>query len=102
SAGLSPLGWVVPETLQVLEERGLPLDGLHSKGLEEVDASGFRLIVNLTARPVDFYLPADCRARVMNRPVPDPYGGGLDLYRQTRDAIEDLILTDIRAFFSGG
>lgn len=98
SAGLNPLGFVAPQTLQVLGELGIPVDGLTSKGLDAVNSSDYRLIVNLTDYAVAPYLPANCRARVINRPVLDPYGGSLSLYRQSRDAIQRLILTEIPAF----
>jgi protein-tyrosine-phosphatase len=92
----------VPETLQVLAELGVPPAGLYSKGLDAVNPSEYRLIVNLTDYAVSFYLPAPCRDRLLHRPVPDPYGGSLVDYRQTRDAIQRLILTEISGFLATG
>jgi len=102
SAGLNPLGFVAPQTLQVLAELGIPIDGLHSKGLDTVNSSDYRVIVNLTDYAVAPYLPPNCRAQVINRPVLDPYGGSLALYRQSRDAIQHLILTEITALTGNG
>ena len=95
SAGLQPLGFVARETLQVLQEMGAATDGLRSKGLEAVNAGDYQLIVNLSDYAVAPFLPADCWARVLHRPVLDPYGGGLALYRQSREAIRALILAEI-------
>lgn len=95
SAGLNPLGHVVSETLQVLAELGLEVQGLHSKGLWEVNPRDYSLVVNLTSHALAPYLPPDCRRRVIHRPVPDPYGGPLEEYRATRDRIRELILTEI-------
>ena len=33
--------------------------------------------------------------RVRQRPVPDPYGYGLDVYRQSRDAINRVIIREL-------
>ncbi len=35
SAGLEPKGQILPEVLEVMKERGLTLEGQHSKGVEE-------------------------------------------------------------------
>jgi arsenate reductase len=95
SAGLHPLGFVARETLQVLQEVGVATDGLRSKGLEAVNPRDYQLIVNLSDYAVAPFLPADSWARVLQRPVLDPYGGDLALYRQSREAIKKLILTEI-------
>ncbi|MDI6852037.1 MAG: arsenate reductase ArsC [Deltaproteobacteria bacterium] len=95
SAGLQPLGFVAPETLEVLAELGVSPAGLYSKGLDAVTLPDFRLIINLTEQAVSAYLPSPCRERLLHRPVPDPYRGSLDDYRRARDAIRQLILTEI-------
>lgn len=95
SAGLHPLGFVAPETIQVLQEVGVPTHGLRSKGLDEVHLPGYRLLVNLSHHPVAAVLPPDCRAHVLQRPVLDPYGASLTVYRSSREAIKDLILGEI-------
>jgi protein-tyrosine-phosphatase len=100
SAGIHPLGLVAPETLQVLAEMGVDTRGLRSKGLEEIDFKECRLLVNLTA-----YSPGTGVAagpgRLIHRPMPDPYGGGLDLYRQSRDAILRLLLEELKGDLEG-
>jgi arsenate reductase len=95
SAGISPLGFVARETIQVLAEVGADTRGLRSKGLEEIDFQDCRLIVNLTDYSLEALLPAAARGKVVNRQVADPYGGGLDLYRQSRDAIRALLVMEL-------
>lgn len=95
SAGLIPLGRVTPETLQVLAELDLNVRGLHSKGLWDVNLRDYSLLINLTSQAVAHYLPPDCRDRLVNRPVPDPYGRPLEDYRATRDRIQELILSEV-------
>lgn len=99
SAGLHPLGHITRETLAVLAEAGALTHGLSSKGLDAVNPREFALIVNLSDYALAPWLPPDCRSRVIQRPVIDPYGGSLDLYRQAREAIKTLILGDIADFF---
>ncbi len=95
SAGLQPLGFVAPETLHVLEEAGVPTAGLRSKGLGAVNLENYQLIVNLSDYSLATFLPAPCWPLVLNRPVLDPYGGSLALYRQSRGAVKRLILAEI-------
>ena len=95
SAGLVPLGWVAPETLEALAEVGVGTADLRSKGLDEFDLSEYRLLVNLSGRSLAGRIsPADA-ARVMHRPVPDPFGCALEAYRRSRDALEELIVREL-------
>jgi protein-tyrosine-phosphatase len=95
SAGLSPLGFVAPETLAALAEMGVSTAGLRSKGLEEFDLSEFRLVVNLTQHSLPGHLPSTVAPRVLHRPVPDPFGGNQADYRRSRDAIAQLVLQEL-------
>jgi protein-tyrosine-phosphatase len=95
SAGLTPLGFVAPETLLVLAEMGVSVAGLYSKGLERFDLSEFRLLVNLADHALQGRIPPDSAARVLQRPVPDPYGYSLEVYRRSRDAITQVIIREL-------
>jgi len=94
SGGLHPLGWVAPETLQVLSEMGVATAGLHSKGLEALDLACFPVIVNLTRRTLAD-LSGVHGSRLLHRPVTDPYGCGLEVYRQTREEIARLLAREM-------
>jgi protein-tyrosine-phosphatase len=95
SAGLSPLGLVAPETLVVLAEMGVDTAGLRSKGLRAFDLTEFRLLVNLTDYPLPGRLPPDSTVAVLQRPAPDPYGGSLEEYRRSRDAITQMVIREL-------
>ncbi len=95
SAGLNPLGFVAAETLAVLAEIGVEIAGLHSKGLAEVDLEGCRLLVNLSHFALPTALPPHLRRRLLQRPVVDPVGRNLSVYRQARDEIRRLLDGDI-------
>lgn len=97
SAGITPLGYIVEETLQVLQEKGISTEGLYSKGLDEIDLQACQFIVNLSQYPVEWHLPAACQDRLIRRWVKDPFGLGIPAFRETRDLIEKLIAME---FFS--
>jgi arsenate reductase len=95
SAGISPLGLVARETLQVLQEWGVDIGGLRSKGLEEIDIRECRLLVNLTHYSLGAMIPAAAQGKLLNRAMPDPYGGSLERYRRTRDAIHHFLVEEL-------
>jgi protein-tyrosine-phosphatase len=95
SAGLSPLGLVAPETLEVLAEMGVNPAGLRSKGLKEFDLGEYHLLVNLSEHSLKGRIPPSFSGRVLHRPVLDPYGGSFEDYRQSRDAINRLIIREL-------
>jgi protein-tyrosine-phosphatase len=95
SAGLNPLGWVAPETMAALAEVGVSTAGLRSKGLEEFDLAEYRLLVNLSEHSLAGRIPAVYTDRLIHRPVPDPYGGSLPVYRRSRDAVRQVIIREL-------
>ena len=91
SAGLSALGYIPGETIEVLEEIGISTRGLYSKGLGEIEIDGFELILDLAAYPLENILPASFTGKVVHWLVRDPFQDSLDAFRQTRNAIEWLV-----------
>jgi protein-tyrosine-phosphatase len=101
SAGLSALGHIPRETIQVLEEVGISTQGLYSKGLSEVDIAGFHLILDLAAYPMDGIIPRSFAGRLIQWHVRDPFQESLDGFRQTRNAIEWLVTEKLPAWIDG-
>jgi protein-tyrosine-phosphatase len=95
SAGLNPLGRVAAETKAVLTEIGVDTAGLHSKGLTQVNLQDYRLLVNLSEHSLKEILPPACADRLIQRPMPDPFGGSLQEYHQSLDAIKHMILREL-------
>lgn len=91
SAGLSALGYIPKETICVLEEIGIPTEGLYSKGLDEVELEEVDLVLDLAAYPLENLVPPTFEGRVIHWYVRDPFQESLDAYRQTRNAIEWLV-----------
>jgi arsenate reductase (thioredoxin) len=95
SAGINPLGFVAPETLEVLTEMGVSPAGLYSKGLEAFDLTQYRLVINLSEHSLKGRIPPAHAHRVVHQPALDPYGCGLEVYRRSRDAILQVIIREL-------
>jgi protein-tyrosine-phosphatase len=86
---------VAPETLKVLAEMGVSPAGLYSKGLNLIDIREYRLVINLSEHSLQGRIPPAHTGRVLHRPVLDPYGCGLPVYRRSRDAILQVIIPEL-------
>lgn len=95
SGGINPLGFIAPETMQVLEEMGVATAGLCSKGLEDIELRDCRRIVNLSGYSLESVIPGPLTGRLVHWAVQDPYGCGLPVYRQARDLIRRLLAQEL-------
>lgn len=91
SAGVYPLGRITPYTLQVLRERNIPADGLHSKGLAAVDFSRVDVVVDLAGFPAKELVPDRFAGKVVKAYVLDPYGGTPDDFREALNTIDWML-----------
>jgi arsenate reductase len=87
SAGSHPAGWIAPETQEVLQEKGILLDGHWSKGMDDVPVAQMDIVVGMGCE-VSCPVPAGFKGRVMEWSIPDPMGHPLDFFRDIRDLIE--------------
>ena len=87
SAGSNPLGVIAAGTCDVLAEKGISLEGQWSKGLEDVPVAEMDAVVGMGCE-VHCPVPAGFRGRVIEWNIPDPYGRGVEAFRQVRDLIE--------------
>ncbi len=90
SAGSAPLGRIIPETHEVLKEKGITLEGHRSKGLAEVPLDDMDAVVGMGCEVV-CPVPAGFKGRVVDWNIPDPYGHDLDFFRRVRDLIEQQV-----------
>jgi len=86
SAGSSPLGRIVPETFDVLEEKGISLEGHWSKGLKDVPVDEMDVVVGMGCEVV-CPVPVGFKGRVIEWNIPDPYGRGLEAFRGVRELV---------------
>jgi arsenate reductase len=101
SAGLTALGYVPEETINVLQEIGVSTRGLYSKGLTEVELDRFDLILDLLEYPLESLMPPSFKGKVIHWYVMDPFAGSLEAFRQTRNTIEWLVTEQLPKWING-
>jgi arsenate reductase len=90
SAGAHPLGWVPSETHDVLDEKGISLEGHRSKSLKDVPLSEMDVVVELEAGLVG-KLPENFKGRLIEWDIPDPFAEDVAVFRAVRDLIEEHV-----------
>jgi arsenate reductase (thioredoxin) len=90
SAGISPLGRVAESTRRALLDRGVPADGLSSKGIASATLIAVDLIVNMSGMPGGSLFP---NSWVEDWDVEDPYGEDMETYQRICEDIEARVLT---------
>ncbi len=86
SAGLAALGFVAGPTIEVLRERGYPVEELRSKRLRPEMFEEADLVINMSGRPREWAFTGYGKAQDWD--VDDPYGADLDVYRRICEDIE--------------
>jgi arsenate reductase (thioredoxin) len=102
SAGAHPLGWIPSETYDVLQEKGISLEGHRSKGLKNVPLSEMDVVVEMEAG-VAGTLPEKFKGRLIQWDIPDPFCREVEAFREVRDLIEEQVkalLADLRQYRS--
>ena len=86
SAGLAPAMAVPAETLQTMAEKNIDISAQFPKPVSLFPEGHFDLVVNISGYPVPGYPQA------VEWKVNDPIGGSEEVYRATRDQIEQLVM----------
>jgi arsenate reductase len=94
SAGSAPAERVRPQAVEVLREIGIEIGGQRPKTIQAAMSPEVRLVVGLCAEETCPIVPG---ARSLHWPLPDPAGGGLDVFRATRDDLAERIRALIRS-----
>jgi len=90
SAGSHPLGWIPSETRDVLNEKGISLEGHQSKGLKDVPLGEMDVVVEMEAGLVGTF-PKKFNGRLIEWDIPDPFNGDVEVFRTVRDLIEERV-----------
>jgi arsenate reductase (thioredoxin) len=96
SAGSRALGVILPETHEVMAEKGISLDGQRSKGLREVPMDDMDVVVSMGCEVV-CPVPAGFKGRVIEWDIPDPYSYDIGYFREVRDEVEQ----EVKALLDG-
>jgi len=87
SAGSAPLGEITPKTYEVMREKGIELEGQWSKSLRDVPLDEMDVVVGMGCE-VSCPVPIGFKGQVIEWNIPDPYGLGIEYFRDVRDLIE--------------
>ena len=92
SAGSHAYGTIIDDTYTVMREKDIPLDGQRSKSLRDVAVAEMDIVVRM-GHEVQCPVPAGFKGRVVDWDIPDPFGHGVDIFRDVRDLIEEEVLS---------
>jgi arsenate reductase len=92
SAGSRPAGFIMPSTIEVMQEKGIDISHQLSKGLTAVDLERMAWIINLEVTLEKILRPVSRRTQLLHWYVRDPVGESIDTYRVIRDEIEVKVL----------
>ena len=90
SAGLYPASIVQPETIAVMAEKGISLEGQSPKPISAVDWKSMDLVVNMSGMPVLQAMPGFEGLNLMWL-VQDPVGQSDKIYNKVRGRLEELV-----------
>lgn len=96
SAGSRPLGEIIPQTYEVMQETGISLEGHSSKGLKDAPVDEMDVVVGMGCEVV-CPVPVGFKGRVIEWNIPDPYGRELSFFRSVRDSIQRQVLALLNA-----
>ena len=97
SAGFNPAGIIMPNTIEVMREKGIDISHQQSKGIAEINLLLMDWIVILE-ETLESSIPKDSiESEVLHWFMPDPVGEPIDTYRRVRDEIEARVLKFIDA-----
>jgi arsenate reductase len=92
SVGSHPAGFLMPNTIKVMQEKGIDISSQSSKGLAAVDLERTDWIVIMESSLAGFIDPLSPRTGLLNWFLPDPVGESIEFYREVRDQIEMRVL----------
>ena len=90
SAGLFPAPIVQPETIAVMAEKGVSIEGQSPKPISAVDWKSMDLVVNMSGMPVLQEMPGFKGLNLMWL-VQDPIGQSDKVYNKVRGRMEELV-----------
>jgi arsenate reductase (thioredoxin) len=92
SAGTNPAGFIMPNTVEAMQEKGLDISHQTSKGLDEIQLNEMNWIVFMDPSLIRFAPRDQPWAQRLIWSILDPVGQSMDTYRRVRDQIELRVL----------
>jgi arsenate reductase len=88
SAGLAPTQKIPPDTIRAMDEMNVDVSLHVPKRYEPFEGLEYDLVVNMAG----FKLPGPPPKQVVEWQVSDPFGAPLDVYRITRNELEQRVM----------
>lgn len=96
SAGSKPLGYILPKTTQVMNEKGIDISAQRSKSIDEVPIQAMDYVITLCDSAAQYCPTTLARGQKLHWSFPDPYdpmankdeATTLKDFRAVRDVIE--------------
>jgi protein-tyrosine-phosphatase len=88
SAGLAPLPSIVGETVEIMAEKGIDVSAHVPRFFLSRETDSFDIIVNMSGMPLPGVPPRELLVWDVN----DPYRQKREVYRATRDDIENRVM----------
>ena len=92
SVGSHPAGFLMPDTVRVMQEKGIDISSQSSKGLAAINLDQMDWIVVMESSLAGFVEPLPPRTELLHWFLPDPVGQSMEFYREVRDQIEMRVL----------
>jgi arsenate reductase (thioredoxin) len=96
SAGSKPAGIVMPDTVEVMREKGIDISHQHSKPISEINLLLMDCIIILDETLANLIRPESLEAEILHWFVLDPVGQSLEVYRNVRDQLEAKVLEFVK------
>src|SRR5690348_14500533 len=96
SAGSKPAGIVMPDTIEVMREKGINISHQQSKPISEINLLLMDCIIILDETLANLFRPESFEAEILHWFVPDPVGQSLEVYRSVRDQLEAKVLEFVK------
>jgi len=93
SAGSRPSGVVNPEAIKVMQEAGVDISAVKSKGFKDLTVKDFDYVITMGCKDTCPFVAAQ---KHVDWEIDDPKGKGDDSFRKTRDLIKEKVAQLIR------
>ena len=88
SSGVSPLTVALNETTEIMQEKNVDISQHVPRYFTPIETPRFDIVVNMSGRR----LPGVAPRELLDWNVKDPYRQGKEVYRATRDDIENRVM----------
>ena len=91
SAGTRPEGYVHPNAITVMAEKGIDISAQRSKGFRSEELRHYDYVITLGCSD-KAACPTNFQGVICDWRIDDPFGKSVEFYRQARDEIEQKVV----------